>query len=135
MGLLVNRESNYICTVSRKIPAIPQRALILEVPAAMWNDEAISQIGSTLEIPISARAMLLAKGDRMLALEVCVIIDNSYRYPMFVQLEGSCGSATIVTLSLKVQYDVRKPCCHRCQGYGHWASVYDKRLGKHWGKL
>lgn len=38
------------------LDSVPQKALIHNIPSAMWGDEAIGRIASSLGIPIEARA-------------------------------------------------------------------------------
>lgn len=65
------------------ILTIPQQALIQGVPTTMWNDEAISQIGS--------RAMPLAGGDQLLN-------DNGGRI-----MEDKCEEEEIQYISVMVE--------------------------------
>lgn len=56
------------------LDTIPQTTIIHNIPGAMWGEEAIGRIASSLGSPIEARAAKPTHPKLPLPLEVCVII-------------------------------------------------------------
>lgn len=75
------------------LDSISQKALIHNIPAAMWGGEAISRISSSLGRPIEARAAAERHPSLSPPLEACVIIEKSFSYPnnIRIRMEGLLG--------------------------------------------
>lgn len=121
------------------LDTIPQKALIHNIPEAMWGDEAIGRIASSLGAPIDARAAKQLNTHLPPPLEVCVIMGSEFGYPATVRirLEGNEGEPTRDNI-VNIEYAQRMPLCRHCRGYGHWTQKCRKSESKdrgEWNKV
>lgn len=109
-------------TIEDTLDTIPQKALIQNIPEALWGDEAIGRIASALGKPLDIRARRPSQPHSFLpsSLDVCVIVDCNFKYPatLRIRLEGNEGVPTRDTI-INVEYEQRKPYCSHCRGFGH----------------
>lgn len=75
------------------LDSVPQKAIIHNIPAAMWGDEAVSRISSSLGKPIEARVASTRQPFLPPPLETCVIIGKYFDYPPNIRIrtEGCEG--------------------------------------------
>ncbi|KMZ72774.1 hypothetical protein ZOSMA_15G01130 [Zostera marina] len=119
------------------LDTVPQKAIIHNIPATMWGDEAIGRIASSLGVPLEARATDQRNQYLPPPLEVCVVIDRKFSYPTSIRIrtEGhECEPTRDVVFN--VEYVINTPYCFRCAGYGHWPQQCKGRaeLGGRWNE-
>lgn len=96
---------------------MPQRALIHNIPGAMWDEEAIGRIASSLGSPIEARSSEPVHPDLPPPLEACVIIGRTFSYPPALESRSRAMKVNQTETIVSVEYAQRVPYC--CEGFGH----------------
>lgn len=98
----------------------PMKATIHNIPPAMWGDEAVGRIVSSLGIPIEAKVTTMRHPHLPPPLEVCVVIGKNFTYPENIRIrtEGHENEPSRDTI-VGVEYGRRIPCS-KCVGFGHW---------------
>lgn len=82
--------------------------------------------------PLSARAHELRDKVDPSILKACVIIKKGFKYLDFVNIKiASEDNKPSRHLQFMVTYNICKPYCHRCEGYGHWSSLYSNKGSRH----
>lgn len=108
-------------TTEDTLKTVSQKALIHNIPEALWRDEAIGRIASALGNPLDARVRKSSHPHLPPALEVCVVVNRNFDYlsNLRIRLEGNEGVPRRDTI-INIEYEQRVPYCSHRGGFGHW---------------
>lgn len=99
----------------------PLKALIHNIPTAMWGEEVIGRISSSLDSSLEARSAIQRHPSLPPPLEASVVIEGGFAYLSNIRIrtEGNEGEPNLDTI-VSVEYARRVPFCPRCEGFRHW---------------
>lgn len=103
------------------LDTVPLKAIIHNIPAAMWWKEVVGRIVSFLGIPLEAKAMKSNHPRLPPPLVATMVISKKFSYPprIMIRRKGNEGEPER-DIVVSVEYRRRASFCPKCEGYGHW---------------